>query len=121
MKIFLSDQPCQKTIIAWYTQQTKPVQTHVWAQPKIQRCSGDYIRQTSTVNGKVYYTSVSDTNSQSRIGKCAIWYMAGPNYYKWIVGLTRDIGTNSGYIYVSSTATCPYETGKAMKSSGLLD
>ena len=47
--------------------------------------------------------------------------MAGPNYYKWIVGLTRDIGTNLGYIYVSSTATCPYETGKAMKSSGLLD
>ena len=119
MKIFLSDQPCRKTIKAWYTQQTKPVQTHVWAQPKIQRCFGYYIRQTSTVNGKVYYTSVSDTNSQNRIGKCAIWYMAGPKYYRWIVGLTRDLGTDLGYIYVTSKATCPYQTGKAMKSSGI--
>ena len=47
--------------------------------------------------------------------------MAGPNYYRWIVGLTEALGTDLGYIYTSSTATCPYQTGKAMKSSGLLD
>jgi len=110
-----NDQPCRKTIKAWYSQQTNPLQAHVWSLPKIQRCFGYYIRQTNTVNGKVYYTSVSDTNSQNRIGKCAIWYMAGPNYYRWIVGLTRDLGTDLGYIYVTSKATCPYQTGYGWK------
>ena len=43
--------------------------------------------------------------------------MAGPNYYRWIVGLTEALGTDLGYIYTTSTATCPYQTGKAMKSS----
>jgi len=109
------DQPCRKTIKAWYSQQSNPLQAHVWALPKIQRCFGYYIRQTNTVNGKVYYTSVSDTNSQNRIGKCAIWYMAGPKYYRWIVGLTRDLGTDLGYIYVTSKATCPYQTGYGWK------
>jgi hypothetical protein len=66
---------------------------------------GYYTIRGGTVNGKAHYLADD--------GNDGIWFDdTGDN---WIVGRKSDIGSNRGYFYTSSTASCPYTPGYVWK------